>query len=61
MIIIYSAIKFIAYLMHIASPNISTITNIGQAHIGRFGSQEVIAQTKSEIYVNVFPSVDDGC
>jgi UDP-N-acetylmuramoyl-tripeptide--D-alanyl-D-alanine ligase len=40
----------IAYLMHIADPDITAITNVGSAHIGRFGSEKMIAQTKSEIY-----------
>lgn len=40
----------IAYLMGIAQPDISVITNVHSAHIGRFGSDEIIAETKSEIY-----------
>lgn len=40
----------IAYLMNIVNPNVVAITNIGSAHIGRFGSEQIIAETKSEIY-----------
>lgn len=37
-------------LMQIANPHISVITNIGNAHVGRFGGEEAIAKAKSEIY-----------
>ena len=40
----------IARLMHIAKPTISVITNVGSAHIGRFGSVDSIANAKAEIY-----------
>ena len=39
----------IAYLADIAKPNISVVTNVGQAHIGEVGSIENIALAKSEI------------
>jgi UDP-N-acetylmuramoyl-tripeptide--D-alanyl-D-alanine ligase len=39
----------IAYLCHIAPPDIAVITNIGTAHIGLLGSREAIAEAKSEI------------
>jgi UDP-N-acetylmuramoyl-tripeptide--D-alanyl-D-alanine ligase len=39
----------IALLSQIASPDISVITNVGTAHIGRLGSQEAIAQAKCEL------------
>lgn len=40
----------IAYLMDIVAPDISVITNIGSAHVGRFGDLQAIAETKAEIY-----------
>lgn len=39
----------IKYLVDIAKPNISVVTNVGQAHIGEVGSIENIAIAKSEI------------
>lgn len=39
----------IALLSQIASPDISVITNVGTAHIGRLGSREAIAQAKCEL------------
>lgn len=39
----------IALLAQIASPDISVITNVGTAHIGRLGSREAIAQAKCEL------------
>ena len=43
----------IAYLMNIAQPDIAVITNVRSAHIGRFGSDEIIAETKAEIYTHL--------
>ncbi|HEY9033683.1 MAG TPA: UDP-N-acetylmuramoyl-tripeptide--D-alanyl-D-alanine ligase [Pseudomonadales bacterium] len=43
----------IAYLMRMADPDIAVITNIGVAHIGRFGSAEVLATTKAEIFTGL--------
>lgn len=40
----------ISRLMRIARPTISVISNVGNAHIGRFGSVDDIAQAKAEIY-----------
>lgn len=40
----------ISYLMHIATPNVGVITNIGDAHIGRFGSAVAIAEAKTEMF-----------
>lgn len=40
----------IAYLMAMVNPDISVVTNIAEAHLGRFGSLENIVKTKSEIY-----------
>jgi len=39
----------IEYLCQIGQPNISVVTNVGQAHIGEVGSIEDIALAKSEI------------
>jgi len=47
----------IAYLMDIAAADITLITNIGNAHVGRFGSVANIAKAKSEIYQCL---ADDG-
>ena len=39
----------IARLCEIAKPNIGVVLTVGTSHIGEFGSQEVIAKTKSEL------------
>ncbi|GAA4721241.1 UDP-N-acetylmuramoyl-tripeptide--D-alanyl-D-alanine ligase [Nocardioides conyzicola] len=39
----------IAYLCEIAPPQVSTVVNVGTAHIGEFGSREAIARAKGEI------------
>jgi UDP-N-acetylmuramoyl-tripeptide--D-alanyl-D-alanine ligase len=39
----------IAALAAIAPPSIGVVLNVGTAHLGEFGSREVIAQTKSEL------------
>ena len=39
----------IAKLCEIARPNIGVVLIVGTAHIGEFGSQQAIAQTKSEL------------
>ncbi|MGI9124691.1 MAG: UDP-N-acetylmuramoyl-tripeptide--D-alanyl-D-alanine ligase, partial [Mycobacterium sp.] len=39
----------IASLARIATPSIGVVLNVGTAHLGEFGSREVIAQTKSEL------------
>jgi UDP-N-acetylmuramoyl-tripeptide--D-alanyl-D-alanine ligase len=39
----------IAALAQIAPPSIGVVLNVGTAHLGEFGSREVIAQTKSEL------------
>jgi len=36
-------------LAHIVCPDVAVITNIGTAHIGELGSQDAIAEAKSEI------------
>ncbi len=40
----------IAYLTSIAEPDIALVNNVSNAHVGRFGSVENIAQGKGEIY-----------
>src|SRR5690554_124110 len=40
----------ISRLMRIARPTISVISNVGNAHIGRFGNVDGIAHAKAEIY-----------
>ncbi|WP_182375907.1 UDP-N-acetylmuramoyl-tripeptide--D-alanyl-D-alanine ligase [Nocardioides sp. WS12] len=47
----------IAYLCEIAPPQIAAALNVGSAHVGEFGGQEVIAQAKGEI-IAALP--DDG-
>ncbi|MGV0992466.1 MAG: UDP-N-acetylmuramoyl-tripeptide--D-alanyl-D-alanine ligase [Mycobacterium sp.] len=39
----------IAALARIATPSIAAILNVGTAHLGEFGSRDVIAQTKAEL------------
>ncbi|NNG39633.1 UDP-N-acetylmuramoyl-tripeptide--D-alanyl-D-alanine ligase [Flexivirga sp. ID2601S] len=39
----------IAYLTRIAPPSIGIVLNVGTAHVGEFGSVDVIARTKSEL------------
>jgi len=45
----------ISYLCEIASPTISVVTNVGQAHIGEVGSVENITKAKSEIVEALTP------
>ena len=40
----------IKLLVEMARPNVALITNVSQAHIGRFGSEQNIATGKGEIY-----------
>ena len=40
----------IAPLVAIARPHVAVLTNIGEAHIGIFGSREALAQTKWELF-----------
>ncbi|MEI6648216.1 MAG: UDP-N-acetylmuramoyl-tripeptide--D-alanyl-D-alanine ligase [Actinomycetes bacterium] len=39
----------IAALVEIARPNVGVVLNVGRAHIGEFGSRDLIAQAKSEL------------
>lgn len=43
----------IAYLMSLANPTVSLITNAGVAHLEIFGSEKGIAEAKGEIYSNL--------
>lgn len=45
----------IRYLMQIASPAVTLITNAGVAHIEIFGSERGIAEAKGEIYAHLDP------
>lgn len=49
----------IAFLCGIAKPHIGVVTNIGTVHAERAGSQEVIAEGKSEL-VQALPPSPDG-
>lgn len=39
----------IAHLVEIAAPDVGVVLVVGQAHIGEFGSREIIAKTKAEL------------
>ncbi|MEJ2721817.1 MAG: UDP-N-acetylmuramoyl-tripeptide--D-alanyl-D-alanine ligase, partial [bacterium] len=43
----------IDFLSRLLRPDVGVITNIGDAHIGYFGSQENIARAKSELFVGI--------
>ncbi len=45
----------IAHLTKIIKPDIALITNVGEAHVGRFGSEANIAKGKAEIYQALAP------
>ena len=46
-------------LAAIAPPRVGVVLNVGTAHLGEFGSREVIAATKGEL-VEALPSAADG-
>lgn len=46
----------IAALADIATPSIGVVLNVGTAHLGEFGSREIIARTKSELPQSVTSS-----
>lgn len=45
----------IRYLMNIAEPTVTLITNAGVAHLEVFGSERSIAEAKGEIYAHLHP------
>ncbi len=45
----------IKYLMNIAEPTVTLITNAGVAHLGIFGSERGVAEAKGEIYAHLHP------
>ncbi|MEU6129065.1 UDP-N-acetylmuramoyl-tripeptide--D-alanyl-D-alanine ligase [Saccharopolyspora sp. NPDC047091] len=49
----------IAALCEVAPPRIGAVLNVGSAHLGEFGSQEAVAQTKGEL-VEALPAAADG-
>ncbi len=49
----------VRYLCGITPPRIGVVLNVGSAHVGEFGSREVIAQAKGEL-VESLPTASDG-
>ncbi|MFE7113301.1 UDP-N-acetylmuramoyl-tripeptide--D-alanyl-D-alanine ligase [Streptomyces sp. NPDC057575] len=45
----------IAHLTGLVAPDIAVVLNVGQAHIGEFGSREAIARTKGELVRGLAP------
>ncbi|MEZ5444087.1 MAG: Mur ligase family protein, partial [Lysobacterales bacterium] len=45
----------IAELCRIARPDVSVVTNVGDAHLAQFGRREAIAGTKGAIYAELAP------
>lgn len=39
----------VAHLAHVAPPQVGVVLNVGSAHLGEFGSREVISQAKGEL------------
>jgi UDP-N-acetylmuramoyl-tripeptide--D-alanyl-D-alanine ligase len=46
----------IALLASLVPPDVSIVLNVGKAHIGEFGSQDAIAEGKSEIVTGLAPT-----
>jgi UDP-N-acetylmuramoyl-tripeptide--D-alanyl-D-alanine ligase len=49
----------IAWLTRVAPPRIGVVLNVGSAHLGEFGSREVVALAKGEL-VEALPAAADG-
>ncbi|OZF45577.1 UDP-N-acetylmuramoyl-tripeptide--D-alanyl-D-alanine ligase [Rhodococcus sp. 14-2470-1b] len=49
----------IAALAHAAPPRIGVVLNVGTAHLGEFGSRDIIAVAKGEL-IEALPSAADG-
>jgi UDP-N-acetylmuramoyl-tripeptide--D-alanyl-D-alanine ligase len=49
------AIGHIRYLTEIAPPRVGVVLNVGKAHLGEFGSREVIARAKGELVEALLP------
>jgi len=47
----------IAYLAAIAQPTIGIVTNAGAAHLEGFGTEQVVAETKGELFANLGTSL----
>jgi UDP-N-acetylmuramoyl-tripeptide--D-alanyl-D-alanine ligase len=45
----------IAKLTGLVAPDIAVVLNVGQAHLGEFGSRDAIAQTKGELVLGLAP------
>src|SRR6185437_14410864 len=45
----------IAALTGLIAPDIAVVTNVGQAHLGHFGSRKAIAKAKSELVQGLAP------
>jgi len=43
----------VAYLTDIAAPTIGIVTNAGAAHLAGFGSEQVVAETKGELFAGL--------
>src|SRR5581483_6423140 len=54
----YSArgVGHIAYLCRIAPPQIAAVLNVGSAHLGEFGSRDVVAAAKGELIEALEPA-----
>ncbi|WP_193073705.1 UDP-N-acetylmuramoyl-tripeptide--D-alanyl-D-alanine ligase [Pseudomonas sp. FME51] len=48
-----AALGDIAYSMRLTKPSVSVLTNAGVAHLGRFGSEQAIAEAKGEIFAGL--------
>ncbi len=46
----------IEYLCSIARPDVAVVLNVGSAHVGEFGTREIIAQAKCELVAACSPS-----